>query len=95
MTVATLSHWRDRFLAGGETALKSRDVEVDDQEKQRLKSAVATVSVENELLREKIARHLRPLSKLWGPPQFEGCKLRALIRVEDLRLAPGKSRFQR
>jgi hypothetical protein len=29
---------------------------VDDQEKRRLKSVVAGISVENELLREKIAR---------------------------------------
>jgi hypothetical protein len=44
--------------------LKSREAEVDDEEKRRLKSVVATVSVENELLREKIA-HLengRPLA---------------------------------
>jgi hypothetical protein len=36
--------------------LKSREVHVEDEEKRRLKSAVANVSVENELLREKIAR---------------------------------------
>jgi hypothetical protein len=29
---------------------------VEDQEKRRLKSAIASVSVDNELLREKIAR---------------------------------------
>lgn len=56
VTVATLTEWRDRFLAAGEASLKSREVEVDDEEKRRLKSVVATVSVDNELLREKIAR---------------------------------------
>ena len=56
VTAATLTEWRDRFLAGGEAVLKSREVEVDDEEKRRLKSVVANVSVENELLREKIAR---------------------------------------
>jgi mercuric ion transport protein len=56
VTVATLSEWRDRFLAAGEGGLKSREVEVDEEEKRRLKSVVASVSVENELLREKIAR---------------------------------------
>ena len=56
VTLATLSEWRDRFLTAGEAGLKSREVEVEDEEKRRLKSAVATVSVENELLREKIAR---------------------------------------
>ena len=66
VTLATLTEWCDRFLAAGETGLKSREVEVEDEEKRRLKSAVATVSVENELLREKIARldNGRPFA--WG-----------------------------
>ena len=54
VTVATLTEWRDRFLVNGEIGLKSREVE--DEEKRRLKSVLASVSVENELLREKIAR---------------------------------------
>jgi transposase len=64
VTAATLSHWRDRFLSGGEAVLKSREADVDDEEKRRLKAVVATVSVENELLREKIARldNGRPLA---------------------------------
>ena len=56
VTAATLTEWRDRFLAGGEAGLKSREVDVEDEEKRRLKSVVAKVSVDNELLREKIAR---------------------------------------
>ena len=56
VTAATLTEWRDRFLAGGEAILKSREVDVEDEEKRRLKSVVANISVENELLREKIAR---------------------------------------
>ena len=56
VTAATLIEWRDRFLAGGEGSLKSREGDVDDEEKRHLKSVVASVSVENELLREKIAR---------------------------------------
>jgi transposase len=64
VTAATLSQWRDRFLAGGEVGLKTRETEVDDEERRRLKSVVATVSIENELLREKIARmeNGRPLA---------------------------------
>ena len=64
VTAATLSEWRDRFLAGGEAILKSREVDVEDEEKRRLKSVVAGVSVDNELLREKIARleNGRPLA---------------------------------
>src|ERR1700756_5211108 len=55
VTVAALTLWRDRFLTGGEAMLKSRETDTEDEEKKRLKSVVATVSVENELLREKIA----------------------------------------
>jgi hypothetical protein len=57
VTVATLTQWRERFLAGGEAGLKSREAEpAEDEEKRRLKSVVANVSVEVELLREKIRR---------------------------------------
>jgi transposase-like protein len=56
VTVATLTEWRDRFLAGGEATLKSRETDEADEEKRRLKSVVANVSIENELLREKITR---------------------------------------
>ena len=50
------TEWRDRFLASGEAGLHSREVDVEDDEKRRLKSIVANVSIENELLREKIVR---------------------------------------
>jgi len=64
VTVATLTEWRDRFLASGEAGLKTRESDVDDEERRRLKSVVASVSVENELLRERIARldNGRPLA---------------------------------
>jgi transposase-like protein len=64
VTLATLSEWRDRFLAGGEACLKSRETDVEDEEKKRLKAVVASVCVDNELLREKIARmeNGRPLA---------------------------------
>src|SRR4051794_6621874 len=64
VTVATLTEWRDRFLASGEAGLHSREVDVEDEEKRRLKSIVAKVSIDNELLREKIARleSSRPLA---------------------------------
>jgi transposase-like protein len=64
VTAATLTEWRERFLAGGEASMKSREASPEDEEKRRLKSVVATVSVENELLREKIARleEARPLA---------------------------------
>lgn len=70
VTVATLTEWRDRFLAGGEGSLKSRDRDVEDEEKKRLRSVVASVCVDNELLREKIARleNGRPLASWKSRP---------------------------
>lgn len=64
VTVATLTEWRDRFLVGGEGSLKSREADVDDEDKRRLKSAVANLCVDNELLREKIGQleNGRPLA---------------------------------
>src|SRR3954447_2877952 len=53
VTAATLTAWRDRFLTGGEAGLKTRESDVDDEERRRLKSVVASVSVENELLRRE------------------------------------------
>src|SRR3954452_1090149 len=41
VTAATLSEWRDRFLSGGEFTLKSREADVEDEERRRLKSVVA------------------------------------------------------
>jgi transposase-like protein len=64
VTIATLSDWRERFLAGGEATLKSREIDTEEEEIKRLKSVVAGVCVDNELLREKIARleNGRPLA---------------------------------
>jgi len=56
VTAATLSGWRDQFLEGGAANLKAREVDVDNEETQRLKSLVADLSMSNELLREKIHR---------------------------------------
>jgi Transposase len=56
VTAAALSGWRDQFLEGGAANLKAREVDVDDEETQRLKSLVADLSMSNELLREKIHR---------------------------------------
>ena len=55
-TAATLSGWRDQFLAGGEANLKARETDVESEETQRLKSLVVDLSMSNELLREKIHR---------------------------------------
>jgi transposase-like protein len=65
VTAATLSSWRDQFLEGGAANLKAREVDVDDEETQRLKSLVADLSMSNELLREKIHRMEAGRPLLW------------------------------
>jgi hypothetical protein len=57
VTAAKISEWRDEFLASGEAGLKRRETHVDDEETRRLKSVVAELATEKELLKEKI-RHL-------------------------------------
>jgi transposase-like protein len=55
VTAATLSGWRDDFLAGGEAALASWPTDGRDLEHQRLKARLGERMLERELLAEKIA----------------------------------------
>jgi len=55
VTAATLSGWRDAFLAAGEAALTSRTNSGEELENQRLKAKLGEVLVERDLLHEKIA----------------------------------------
>ena len=57
VTAAKISAWRDEFLAGGEAELKRREVAIESEETRRLKSVVAELATDKELLKEKI-RHL-------------------------------------
>ena len=51
-----LSEWRDRVLTAAESALKARDRDERDAEIDRLKAKVGEITMDNELLDEKIAR---------------------------------------
>ena len=53
VTAATVSEWRDAFLAGAEANLKSREPSPLDEENLRLKAKVGELTMEVELLREK------------------------------------------
>ena len=57
LTAHRLAEWRDEFLAGGQAAMKSRRVDFQDELTGRLKAKVGEITMDNELLREKI-RHL-------------------------------------
>ena len=50
VTAATLSAWRDDFLAGGQAALKSRPADERDDEIARLRAKVGELTMDNELL---------------------------------------------
>ena len=55
VSVARLTEWRERALAGAATALKERDRDDRDDEIARLKSKVGEITMDNELLDAKIA----------------------------------------
>jgi transposase-like protein len=55
VSVARLTEWRDRALAGAATALKERERDNRDDEIARLKSKVGEITMDNELLSAKIA----------------------------------------
>ena len=69
VTAATLSGWRDQFLDGGAANLKAREVDVNNEETQRLKSLVADLSMSNELSREKIQRMDAGRPLVWRRPK--------------------------
>ena len=55
VTAATLSGWRDAFLAGGEAALATRAATGEELESERLKAKLGAALIERDLLNEKIA----------------------------------------
>ncbi len=56
VTAARLSDWRDRVERASETVLKERTRDHRDDEISRLKGKVGEMTMENELLYEKIDR---------------------------------------
>lgn len=64
VTAARLSRWREQFLASGAEGLKKRSAK-EESEVKRLREKVGEQTMENELLRDKIARmeQNRPLAR--------------------------------
>ena len=56
VTAAALSKWREAFLSGGETSLKERPGDVRDEQIKRLEAKLGQMTMDNELLQEKIQR---------------------------------------
>jgi transposase len=55
VTAATLSGWRDAFLAAGEGALATRPGSGEELAAERLKGRLGEALIERDLLREKVA----------------------------------------
>ena len=55
VTAATLSSWRDAFLAGGEASLATRAADGEALKSARLKAKLGEMLLERELLEAKIA----------------------------------------
>jgi len=56
ITAATVSEWRDQFVASGQAGLKSRAAEGRDDELVRLKALVGDLTMRLELSREAVQR---------------------------------------
>jgi hypothetical protein len=65
LSVAKLTEWRERALAGAATALKERERDDRDDEIARLKAKVGEVTMDNELLHARIdaMEGKRPLAR--------------------------------
>jgi transposase-like protein len=55
VTAATLSGWRDAFLAAGEAALSTKPGSGEELESERLKARLGQALIERDLLVEKVA----------------------------------------
>ncbi len=55
VSIARVSEWRDRALAGAAAALKERERDDRDDEIARLRAKVGEITMDNELLYAKIA----------------------------------------
>src|SRR5947209_20039961 len=76
VTAATLSGWRDDFLACGQAALKSRPADDRDDEIARLRAKVGELTMDNDLLLQRCRanhpfapRRRSPSARPSPPPQ--------------------------
>jgi hypothetical protein len=64
VTAATLTGWRDAFVAAGEAVLTTKAATGEDLESDRLKARLGAALIERDLLEEKIAMEAnRPLAR--------------------------------
>ena len=70
VTAATLTQWRDAFLAAGEASLSTRPKDGEEFESERLKAKLGGMLLDRELLEAKIAilENGRPLARRRSRP---------------------------
>jgi transposase-like protein len=70
VTAATLTAWRDAFLAAGEASLATRPRDGEELESERLKARLGEMLLREELLEAKIAalEGGRPLARRRSKP---------------------------
>ena len=70
VTAATLSEWRDAFLAAGEASLTTRDKDGEQLDSEWLKARLGDMLLKTELLEAKIAvlEEGRPLARRRSRP---------------------------
>ena len=69
VTAAKLSEWKEQFVQGGQTNLKSRDGDAKDEEVARLKAMVGDLTMRLELQRE-VSRRLEEKNPFpWRKPR--------------------------
>ena len=54
MVAHALNMWRERFLVSGQAAMRKRAADGRDEETKRLKTKVGELTMDNELLYERI-----------------------------------------
>jgi len=57
VTAATLSNWRDQFLAAGQSGLKTRKPSPEADEARELKTLIGELTIDNEALKALLRAH--------------------------------------
>lgn len=103
VTAATLSDWRDAFLAAGEAALTTKPTTREELESDRLKARPEAALIERDLISTRRSPFWRPTAlwsggrsnqKVWPRLRYAGTqtslrRVPRLMRENDL-LAPGR-----
>jgi len=70
VTAATLSNWREQFLAAGQAGLKARKPSPEADEARELKTLIGELTIDNEALRAIVKKHeeKHPLARRRSTP---------------------------